>query len=316
MVKRITSAATGHQIWRTCSIATLLVCIFSVQASHAWVYPERRDITLLAVQRLDPNRRMIPDRIWSDARQNHESRPTEAVVDATQGEKPSRIDFAAWPAIAGDHSCSAQNMLQNILETNWILRVADVAAGLKTQLANAKSRSDQVNALRCSDFDLLNADTEYATRAGANNVYFLLALPADQRSITALVALANEAYALHFLQEAFAAGHAVGTRGDASLRKGTHDYCNEHGLPAVTWEGEQALPTHSTPANLRPCQAPPPAFLQMLSVKKCSPILPFLASQLGLQSFPRVRAELGPFVGITTGGRAGPASPKAKATHV
>ncbi|MCK5571327.1 MAG: hypothetical protein KAJ12_01140, partial [Bacteroidetes bacterium] len=55
------------------------------------------------------------------------------------------------------------------------------------------------------------------------------------------VALADEAYVLHFLQDAFAAGHVAGTWGNASLRKGTHDYYNEHGLRTVTWNGERTV---------------------------------------------------------------------------
>ncbi|WP_437586043.1 hypothetical protein [Sorangium sp. So ce1000] len=53
-------------------------------------------------------------------------------------------------------------------------------------------------------------------------------------------AVLNEAYALHFLEDAFAAGHIVG--GSAwnepdGLRLGTHDYYSAHGFPMVTWTG-------------------------------------------------------------------------------
>ena len=49
--------------------------------------------------------------------------------------------------------------------------------------------------------------------------------------------LADEAFALHFLEDTFAAGHVAGTWGDVSQRKGTHDYYNEGGLEAFTWGG-------------------------------------------------------------------------------
>jgi hypothetical protein len=58
--------------------------------------------------------------------------------------------------------------------------------------------------------------------------------PAARRALL-LAALADEAFALHFLQDTFAAGHIAGTWGDASQRKGTHDYYNEHGLEISTW---------------------------------------------------------------------------------
>jgi hypothetical protein len=46
-------------------------------------------------------------------------------------------------------------------------------------------------------------------------------------------ALADEAFALHFLEDGFAAGYATGTWGNTAVRKGTHDYYSEHGLALV-----------------------------------------------------------------------------------
>ncbi len=60
-------------------------------------------------------------------------------------------------------------------------------------------------------------------------------LTPEARRALLLAALADEAFALHFLQDTFAAGHIAGTWGDASQRKGTHDYYNEHGLEISTW---------------------------------------------------------------------------------
>ena len=50
--------------------------------------------------------------------------------------------------------------------------------------------------------------------------------------------LALEAFALHFLEDAFAAGHVAGSWGEVAERKGTHDYYNEHGLDAESWDRE------------------------------------------------------------------------------
>ena len=252
--------------------------------SFAWIYPEHRDITVLTVEKLDPGQRVVLDGLWAEARAGHEGRLCEKAADAGQGEKPSCIDWAAWPAIAGDHACSAENMVQTVLETDWILAVAAVAAELKQKLAKAKNRPQHVNYLRDSDIKLQRADKEYATRAGSNNVHFLLArrptidadpgtyvrrclvegaelnalgayawyhlsalekaarlarggLGAEQRSALALAVLADEAFALHFLEDSYASGHVAGTWGDASQRKGTHDYYNEYGLETMTWEG-------------------------------------------------------------------------------
>jgi hypothetical protein len=61
-------------------------------------------------------------------------------------------------------------------------------------------------------------------------------IPPDTYPKIARAALADEAFALHFLEDGFAAGHVAGTWGDSSVRKGTHDYYSEHGLEVVTWD--------------------------------------------------------------------------------
>jgi len=155
---------------------------------------------------------------------------------------------------------------------------------LKNRMAKSDSRSSRINYLRDSDIQLQRADPAYATRAGKNNVHFLLARTATdidpltyarssiragselnamgtyawyhysallkagrlsreqlspaERSALARAALADEAFSLHFLEDSFAAGHVTGTWGDASLRKGTHDYYNEHGFETRTWNGK------------------------------------------------------------------------------
>jgi len=66
-------------------------------------------------------------------------------------------------------------------------------------------------------------------------------LTPEQRSALALSALADEAFALHFLEDSFASGHVAGVWGNASQRKGTHDYYNEMGLEVTTWNGERLV---------------------------------------------------------------------------
>jgi hypothetical protein len=272
----------------------------------AWIYPEHRDIAVLSVESLDAGRQAEFNRWWAAARTGHESRLCDKGADAGQGLKPACIDWAALPAIAGDHSCSSVELVETVLDSNWILKVADVAARLKSDLAKVpvNATDDQalsgnllieiqrryrsqaelaarVNALRSSDSRLQVADPGYATRAGANNAHFLLARPsvetdaaayventlkvgseinaigvwawfhqsalqkasrlaheqlsAAQRQELALSMLADEAFALHFLEDAFASGHVAGTWGDASQRKGTHDFYNQNGLEVFRW---------------------------------------------------------------------------------
>lgn len=270
-------------------VARLFVCLvilacLPVGISNAGIYPEHRDISFMAIQKLSPTRLAVLDKLWAEARIGHESRLSLVVADSTQGEKSTTIDFASWPAISGDHSVSAANLVHNVLETSWIIKVSAIAAHLKSDMATADDRAARINALRDSDLQLQRVDPEYASRAGKNNVHFLLARatpytdvrdyarssvlagcelnaigtyvyyhysallkaarlsrepfsPAE-RSALALAALADEAFSLHFLEDAFAAGHVTGTWGDASLRKGTHDYYNENGFETRSWNGK------------------------------------------------------------------------------
>ena len=293
------------------------------QAS-AWVYPEHRDIAVLAVEKLDPERRAVFDDLWRSARATQEARLCELGADPAQGVAPSCIDWAALSAVAGDHSCSAEEMTSTVLESHWILSVADVAARLKVDLAHiavrpspeqlpgapetvsdlrrlvesVTTRAARRNAVRTADNRIQRADSKYATRAYSSNAHFLLARPhtgmtaeeyglmtlrigsrinalgvygwyhldalqqaarlarqspsADERQALVRAMLFDEAFALHFLEDAFAAGHVAGTWGNASQRQGTHDYYNEAGLEVFLWRGGSQSVVLMGDANMRP----------------------------------------------------------------
>ena len=275
--------------FRTASRIIFLIIILGFTHSFAWIYPEHRDITLLGVQNLNPQYRSELNKLWFEARIGYEDRLSATIIDSVQTIEPDQLDFAAWPAISGDHSCSPIELLHNVLQTEWILKVADVAGQLKIDLANSENRHEHVNALRDSDIKLQRVDPQYATRAGSNNVHFLLArpnadtevrdyliaclsagaesnalgaytwfhisalqkaakyfnesLPEEERSVLIRSALADEAFALHFLEDSFASGHTAGTWGNAAQRKGTHDYYNEKGLSTTTWDGHRVILT-------------------------------------------------------------------------
>jgi hypothetical protein len=265
----------------------ILSALISVVPARAWIYPEHREITLLAVQKLNPAYREMLTKIWIQARTGHENRLHFFVIDTTLTKKPLQIDFAAWPAIAGDHSISSSDMINNILYTQWILNVAEVTAHLRMELARSASASERAAAMREADLRLLRVDPEYVTRAGSNSVHFMLARPHSkmtlpeyldtcfrkgseinligvykwyhasamlkarqfasdslspaERSAMAMAVLADEAFALHFLEDSFSAGHVAGIWGNAALRKGTHDYYDENGLEVTTWQGTRMV---------------------------------------------------------------------------
>ncbi len=171
--------------------------------AFGWIYPEHRDIAVLAVEGLDPERKAEFDRLWQEARRGDEGRLCVKGAETEQGVTPECIDWAALSGIAGDHSCSSQEMLDNVRKTEWILQVADVAAQLKVdlsaipvtatadqtagtanvmgdarrRLADEASRAKRVNALRAADTRMQRADPKYASRADSNLAHFLLARP-------------------------------------------------------------------------------------------------------------------------------------------
>lgn len=308
--------------------------------AFAWVYPEHRDIAVLAIESLDPERKALFDQLWAEARIRHEQRFCEQGADTTQGLRPECIDWAAMSAIAGDHSCSSAELLETVSTSKWILAVAEVAARLKVDLMRISTpapaaseqegrnllrdlqrqmeseaiRADRINALRTSDVRAQRADPEYATRAGSNNAHFLLARPrvdftaqeyiemtltvgseinavgvwgrfhlsalqkatrlaredlsAEERSKLALAILTDEAFALHFMEDVFAAGHVAGTWGDVSQRKGTHDYYNESGLEVRTWQPGANMAVLMGDAHMRPEDAQRAAEAVRLSLEQ------------------------------------------------
>ena len=109
--------------------------VLSAAPAGAWVYPEHRDIAVRAVEKLDAEHKAQFDRLWGEARAGNEQRLCAQGADTQQGVAPDCIDWAAFTAIAGDHSCSSSNMLDSTLKTEWILQVADVGAQLKVDLS-------------------------------------------------------------------------------------------------------------------------------------------------------------------------------------
>jgi hypothetical protein len=305
-------------------VALALLSVWASDA-NAWLYPEHRDISLLAVQHLDADRQAVFDRLWQDARTGDEQRLCAHGADADQGLKPSCLDWAALAAIAGDHSCSSSEMLATVRAADWILPVAAIAAQLKVDLAQipivppeeavsgsdraareqrtqyAIARAQRSTILRASDVRLQAIDAALATRASNNAAHFPLARPDpsvgaydyaqltlrigsdvsaigayfwfhlsalqkagrlaneqlsdDERRMLARAALFDEAFALHFLEDMFAAGHVAGTWGDLSQRKGTHDYYNQNGLEVFTWRSRGQSIVLMGDAHMRPQDA-------------------------------------------------------------
>ena len=164
---------------RVASRIVVLAAALLAGRAAAWVYPEHRNIAGSAIEGLDPARKAALERLWAEARKGHEDRLCESPWAGDQGKKPGCIDFAAFPALAGDHSCSADEMLSTVLETKWVLDVAEVAAVLDKGLASAKNKHEARNRLTWSNLELERKDPEYSSRASSNVAHFLLTRETD-----------------------------------------------------------------------------------------------------------------------------------------
>jgi len=271
---------------RGAQLLLLGLVLLSPRRAAAWLFSEHRDISNAAVLRLPPEARAALEKLWAEARVGDAARLCTAMAAGDQGTEPACVDFAAWPALAGDHSCSPRDLATQVVPSDWVLPVSAVAAESKVELKAATTRVQKVNRLATANMRFQGADPEYATRASSNIAHFLLprhdddvtayirsALAAGaplnalgvylQQHIAAVVAaeqfaaappadakvraeqarriLAIEAFALHWLEDAFAAGHVIGTWGATAWRKGTHDYYNEFGYDGQRWNGESIV---------------------------------------------------------------------------
>jgi hypothetical protein len=151
---------------RSARVALLLLSslVAGAPSARAYLYPGHRAIMARGIEKLDPRRRAQLDRLWMEARKGHEARLCEQADAGNQGEKPSCIDYAA-PAIAGDHSCSPDGMLQTVLQSDWILKVAAITARMEARMAASKTEDQRRNRTVDADLHLTRTDPEYTTRA-------------------------------------------------------------------------------------------------------------------------------------------------------
>ncbi len=203
-------------LWCWTRLLLAAVAFSGANTAFGWIYPEHRDIAVLAVEGLDPERKAEFARLWQEARTGDEGRLCVQGADTGQGVTPECIDWAALSGIAGDHSCSSQDMLETVRASEWILQVADVAAQLKVdlsaipvtatadqtagtanvigdarrRLADEASRAKRVNALRAADTRMQRADPKYASRADSNLAHFLMPRPDTNLDAVAYAELA------------------------------------------------------------------------------------------------------------------------------
>ena len=76
-------------------ISFLIISFAFVFSASAWVYPEHRRISILAIQQLSKEQQQLLHQIWQEIRKGNESRLSEQVHNLTQPNPISQLDFVA-----------------------------------------------------------------------------------------------------------------------------------------------------------------------------------------------------------------------------
>jgi hypothetical protein len=156
--------------------AAVLAAILT-RPAQAWIWPEHRDIAATAIAGMDPAQRRVLDAMWADLGSAGEKNLCPSIV--YPGGQPATladacVDLAAFPALAGDHSCSAGDLWDVVSKEAWTLRVVRRAALAKEWLAAAKTEGEHEDAWNLSHLAMQGVDKKYLTRAEGNNGHFLL----------------------------------------------------------------------------------------------------------------------------------------------
>jgi len=162
--------------------------------ARAFIYPEHRQIGLEAWNELTPEVRVYFDALWRRAQAGYRARVCELPVSGqyppvASAERGPCIDWVAWPAIAGDHACSPDELIDEVLPSRWIHDVAAAADLIAVALARAKTKEARENEWTTSNLRLQAADSRYGERASGNNAHFTL--PLEHDSLAAFMELST-----------------------------------------------------------------------------------------------------------------------------
>jgi hypothetical protein len=161
------------------AFAVLALCY--ALPSLAWIWPEHRDIAATAVNDLPVAQRKTLDAMWAETQKLGGRQVCEKLVDA--GAQPDVkygdwekvcVDFASFPALAADHSCSAGELWADVSRELWAVKVVWVAARTKERLATSTSAAQHEDVWSLSHLAMQYVDPRYLTRAEGNNAHFLV----------------------------------------------------------------------------------------------------------------------------------------------
>ena len=164
------------------------LALFFAFPAFAWIWPEHRDIAAKALQDLPAAERATLDAMWAGARELGGKQLCPGIVDP--GAEPTFklgplelfkkelenvcVDFASFPALAADHSCSSDDLWTDVAKAEWAVKVVWVASRTKALLAKAKDKAEREDYWNLSHLAMQYVDTRYLTRAEGNNAHFLV----------------------------------------------------------------------------------------------------------------------------------------------
>jgi hypothetical protein len=147
---------------------------FLTSPARAWIFHEHRAITSTAISGLGHEDAEQFALLWESARSGREARfCADSSVEPREG-KQDCLDFTAWPAIGGDHSCSSQELLATVSDTDWILQITAIAVRTGIDLAAATNERQMNSAYVRYTLDLARTDPAPGVRGAANNGHFAL----------------------------------------------------------------------------------------------------------------------------------------------
>ena len=166
---------------RIAALAGAMLLLGLPATAHAWIWPEHRDIAAAAVDDLPAAQRQTLDTMWSEARALGGKQVCAKMVDP--GAQPTTklgdwngicVDFASFPALAADHSCSTDELWADVSKERWAVKVVWVAAKTKERLASSTSPAQHEDVWSLSHLAMQYVDPRYLTRAEGNNAHFLI----------------------------------------------------------------------------------------------------------------------------------------------
>jgi hypothetical protein len=164
-----------------CALAGAVVVLLAPATARAWIWPEHRDIAAAAVNDLPAAERKTLDAMWAEAQKLGGKQVCMKLVDP--GAQPTTkfgdwegicVDFAAFPALAADHSCSADELWADVSREPWAVKVVWVAARTKERLAATTNSAQRDDVWSLSHLAMQYVDPRYLTRAEGNNAHFLV----------------------------------------------------------------------------------------------------------------------------------------------